>query len=267
MKTKRPSTPKYNVPAVEKALDILEALAVTATPQSLADLARTLNRTSSELFRMLTVLERRAYVLRDPQSDGYSLSLRLYELAHTHSPVDQLLRAASQPMRALADSVRESCHLSVMHRDQLLVLMQMESPEKLRLSIEVGARFEPLHATSGRLLLAMLPEEERETLLEANAAFERLSRKEQERIRVELSSIHESGYAIASSETRAGMKDIAVAIGNHAIGVTAALTIPCLLGGRDERDLHRLRLALQRCAAQITAALGLTAPGQASPRN
>ena len=158
MGSSRSIMPKYHVPALEKALDVLEALAASSVPQSLADLARTLKRTSSELFRMLTVLERRSYVLKDPVTGSYSLSLKLYELGHTHSPVERMVGVASRPMRELADDVRESCHLSVLSRGSLMILMQVESPEKLRLSIEVGARFPALHTSSGRLLLAYLPE-------------------------------------------------------------------------------------------------------------
>jgi DNA-binding IclR family transcriptional regulator len=58
----------YFAPALEKGLDVLEALAVARTPQTLAQLARTLNRTSSELFRMIDALEKRFYIIRDPET-------------------------------------------------------------------------------------------------------------------------------------------------------------------------------------------------------
>ena len=85
-KSERPVS-KYHVPALEKGLDILETLASSAVPQSLSELARSLHRSSSELFRMLDSLERRGYILKDLVSGNYRLSLKLYELAHTHSPV------------------------------------------------------------------------------------------------------------------------------------------------------------------------------------
>ncbi|MGI9071598.1 MAG: hypothetical protein ACR2JB_09865 [Bryobacteraceae bacterium] len=60
---------------------------------------RFLGRTSSELFRMIDALEKRSYIVRDPVSGGYRLTVKLYELAHTHSPVDELLRAAEFAIR------------------------------------------------------------------------------------------------------------------------------------------------------------------------
>ena len=73
-----PKTPNYPVPALEKGLDIVETLAAAAVPQSLAELADALDRSSSELFRMLNCLERRGYVKRDGSSGKYALTLRLY---------------------------------------------------------------------------------------------------------------------------------------------------------------------------------------------
>lgn len=148
------SIPAYSVPALEKGLDILESLAAAPVPLSLAELARDLDRGSAEIFRMLVCLERRAYLRRDPVSGKYSPTLRMFELAHAHSPLQTLLEAAREPMRDLAVRLRESCHLSVLERGQLLVIASENSPESIRLAIEVGGRFEPKRTVSGRLLLS-----------------------------------------------------------------------------------------------------------------
>lgn len=42
--------------------------------------------TSSELFRMVTVLSRRGYI-EQQEGDRYSLTLKLFELAHRHKPI------------------------------------------------------------------------------------------------------------------------------------------------------------------------------------
>ena len=102
------SQPSYHVPALEKGLDILECLATHDSPLTQAQLARVLGRGASELFRMLTCLERRGYIQRDPLSGAYSLTLRLFELGHTHSPYQGLLQAAIRPMRELVEEVSES---------------------------------------------------------------------------------------------------------------------------------------------------------------
>ena len=132
---------KYRVPALEKGLDILETLAHSQTPLSLTELARKQGRSSSELFRMLAVLESRGYINKGEASGNYALSLKLYELAHLHPPVMNLLEAAAQPMKNVTNVLRESCHLSVLRRGKLVVLKEVLSPARVRLSVPVGGRF------------------------------------------------------------------------------------------------------------------------------
>src|SRR5689334_16359281 len=212
-KLERPMS-KYHVPALEKGLDILETLANSAVPQSLSELARSLHRSSSELFRMLDSLERRGYILKNVVSGNYRLSLKLYELAHTHSPVEQLLSAAAKPMRDVAERLRESCHLSVLSRGQVVVLAQEESPDKVRLSVEVGARFSAIHTVSGRLLLAQLESDHVADLLAADSEYRDLSRTQQKQLMVDLKEIRQKGVSMAVNETLVGVQDFAVPVGN-----------------------------------------------------
>src|SRR4051812_11171207 len=121
-KLEKKATPSYSVPALEKGLDIIESLAASPAPLSLAELAKDLNRGSAEIFRMLVCLERRAYLRRDALSGKYAPTLRLFELAQAHSPLKTLLTVASEPMREVSAILGESCHLSVLERGRLLVV-------------------------------------------------------------------------------------------------------------------------------------------------
>ncbi len=91
------SAAAYTAPALEKGLDILELLAGEAGGISQTVIAQRLARTTTELFRMLAVLERRGYVMRELDG-GYRLTLRLFELAHQHPPLKRLLTVALPAM-------------------------------------------------------------------------------------------------------------------------------------------------------------------------
>jgi len=108
----RQASPEYAVPALDRALDILEVLSGSPVPMSLTDLSKALDYAPSGLFRLMTRLEKRRYVVREAESGKYSLTLKLFELSHTHSPVENLMRAAAGPMRDLAAQVEESVHLA-----------------------------------------------------------------------------------------------------------------------------------------------------------
>jgi DNA-binding IclR family transcriptional regulator len=254
---KKREQPSYFAPALEKGLDVLETLANAGGPQTLAELARRLNRTSSELFRMIDALEKRSYIVRDPATGAYSLTLKLYELAHTHSPVDQLLRAADLPMRQLVKTLRESCHLSVLHGDLLVVIAQQESPEPVRLSVEVGSLVPPFNTTSGLLLVAFMESERQSRLLEQDFTYAKMSRKKRAVLEQRFATIRSHGWHLALSTRRTGF-DLSCLVGNPSLGVIAALAVPFLPGGPHQGKEKRAIPTVLECANRITLALGLT---------
>jgi len=246
----------YKVPALEKGLEILEKLSESSEPLSLTELSHALGRGASELFRMIGFLVERGYVIRDA-SGNYRLSLKLYELSHRHSPVEQLLKAAVIPMRELSADVGESCHLSVLHDRRLVVLYQQDSPKKYRFSVEVGANYEVTTSVSGRLLLAYLSPEERNDVLANNAKYVEMAPERRQKFAENLALIVEQGYSYSSGETHVGVEDIAVLVGNSRFGMSAALCIPRLSSAEEPRPYESLLAPLRQCAAQIARGAGL----------
>ncbi|MBB1604244.1 IclR family transcriptional regulator [Variovorax sp. UMC13] len=249
--------PKYAVPAVEKALDVLELLSAQAVPMTQAQLARALGREPSELFRMLSALEARGYLRRE-DNGGYVLTLKLFELSRTHSPHEQLLRAATAPMRELVDNIRESCHLSVLHRDQLLVLTQVDAPTSIRLSVEAGSLHSAVDTLSGQVLLANSPEDERDELLGRRAEYQRRSADERTAYLALLAKMRADGWGYAENARFVGGRDLSVPVGNPRGRTRAVLTIASLRGTHTAHDdLFDLLPRLQRCAEDIGRIAGI----------
>ncbi len=247
---------KYHVPSLEKGLDILETLARSQTPLSLTELARKLGRSSSELFRMLAVLEARGYINKGQTTGNYALSLKLYELAHLHPPVMNLLEAASQPMENVTTVLRESCHLSVLRRGKLVVLKEVLSPARVRISVPVGGRFSAVGTVSGRLLLAYLPDE-LEAFLSNCTEYAEMSLNDRRTLELKLAEIRETGVSTAVSETHLGVSDAAVLVGNPQIGLCAALAVASLRSTSNPDHFQCIKNQLKQCAQTITQAMGL----------
>jgi DNA-binding IclR family transcriptional regulator len=252
----KPNEGKYSAPALEKGLDILEALANSEQPQGIADLSRILNRTPSEIFRMVSTLEKRGYIVRN-DAGSFQLSLKLYELAHTHSPFEKVMKAASGPMRKLSDEVRETTVLAALSHGQLIVLAEELSTRRVRLSVEIGSPVPALLTVSGQLLVAHMATDERERFLAGDSEFHAMSAAKQKQVLAMLDEIREAGYCIASSNFRTGI-DIAVPIGNPNIGLMASLAIPVLAGGENEGKDKRLLKAMMACTREINASLQLS---------
>ena len=247
---------KYSVPALEKGLDVLEYLSDQAVPLTQAQLARALNRQAGEIFRMLACLESRGYLRREPTTGAYSLTLKLFELSRTHSPYEALLKAAQPLMRGLAEDLRESCHLSVLHRERVLVLAQEESPKPFRLSVEVGSQHSPMHTTSGRVLLANMDPEDREELLTHELEWRRAKPAARAQFMKRLAAIRARGYERSEGERFVGGLDIGVSVGSPGSSIKAALTI-ATLKEKSGPSLENMLPALKACADVIAVHAGL----------
>jgi DNA-binding IclR family transcriptional regulator len=254
---------KYSVPALEKGLDVLEYLSDQAVPLTQAELARALNRQAGEIFRMLACLESRGYLRREPTTGAYSLTLKLFELSRTHSPYEVLLKAAQPLMRGLAEDLRESCHLSVLHRERVLVLAQEESPKPFRLSVEVGSQHSPLHTTSGRVLLANMTPADCEDLLTHDLEWRREKPATRAQFLKRLAAIRARGYERAEGERFIGGLDIGVPVGVPASSIKAVLTI-ATLKEKSGPTLETMLPALKACADVIAVHAGLKPEEEAS---
>ena len=220
---------KYQAPALDKGLDILEYLSSQSVPLSQTEIATGIEKTPNEIYRMLMSLEGRGYILRDEVSGKYRLSLKLFYLSHRHSPIDELRKAAQFPLEELANTIRQSCHLSILYMNQVMVIIHAKSPGPIALSIEEGNLF-PLPLTaSGKVLLAYMPENERNTVLKNNTIFKKYAKPQQEDFLTSLADIQKTGSYFKNSDSVSGVTDISVPIGvADKNGIIACLTISML---------------------------------------
>jgi len=248
---------RYRAPALSKGLDILELLASTPAGCTQAEIARTLGRTASEIFRMLMVLKGRGFVDHDPEDERYVLTLRLFELAHRHPPLRRLTVAAGEPMQHLADRVNQSAHLAIPDGGAVMVVAQVDGPDNHITSVRLGARFPLAETASGRVLAAWLGPDQLSALLarlppEAVPAFQDV-----------LPAIRAAGCWEADSYSIRGVRNLSAPIRDHTGRVVAALTIPYMqrLTGGPHPPPEAARAALLEIAAQISHRLGAGAQG------
>ncbi|MDQ7948436.1 MAG: IclR family transcriptional regulator [Pedobacter sp.] len=251
---------KYQAPALDKGLDILEYLAAQSVPLSQSEIALGIDKTPNEIYRMLMSLEGRGYILRDEVSGKYRLSLKLFYLSHRHSPVDELRKAAQFPLEELADSVRQSCHLSILYMNQVMVIIHAKSPGPIALSIEEGNLF-PLPLTaSGKVLLAYLPTTERDAILRNDQIYKKYPKPKKDEFLASLAHIQQTGAYFKPSDLAEGVNDISIPIGKaNKDGLIACLTISMLstLNANKPINSDEILAEANKCVKKIENRIGV----------
>lgn len=243
-----PRQPSYAAPAVEAALSILETLG-TVHEMGVTELARKLSLGKSSVYRLLATLARRGYVEKNPQSDRYQLTYRLFAVGSPAADRFGLREAAHPVMQRLAAETGETVNLGVLDGTRVVNLHKVESRHLLRMHMEVGGGV-PAHATAlGKVLLAGLePSKVAERL--GSQRLARLTRRtigDRTTLQRSLARIREQGFAIDDEECSLGLRCVAAPIRDHRGSVVAALSI----SGPTQRLSHPV---LARTAERVRAA-------------
>src|SRR6476661_7271976 len=89
------------VQAVDRAAELLKAVANASAPATVLDLARSCGLNRSTAWRLLATLERQGLVERDPTTQRYSLGYAIYQIAAGDNH-DSLARRAHPALERLA---------------------------------------------------------------------------------------------------------------------------------------------------------------------
>jgi DNA-binding IclR family transcriptional regulator len=245
---------RYRAPALDKGLDILELLAGVDGGLTQAEIAKRLDRSPNEFYRMLDRLVRRGYVTR-PDGDRYSLTLKLFGLAQLHPPVRRLVSYATPLMRELADGSRQANQLVVFDRGSAVVIAQQEAPGYWGISIRVGSHVSLFDTGSGHVLLAFRPADERLMMISEHLRSTERPAQPPEFFE-RLDQIQDRGYEMMASMQTAGVYNLSAPVLGPDGKAIAALTIPyiALVNAPDAPDITetiRLLEATTRTLSQL----------------
>ncbi|MGB3646887.1 MAG: IclR family transcriptional regulator [Mesorhizobium sp.] len=247
---------RYRAPALDKGLDILELLASVDGGLTQAEIAKRLDRSPNEFYRMLDRLVRRGYVTR-PDGDRYSLTLKLFGLAQLHAPVRRLVSYATPIMRELAETSWQANQLVVFDRGNAVVIAQQEAPRYWGISIRVGSHISLFDTGSGHVLLAFRsPDERRMMIAEHLRSNEKIELPSDFFDR--LDQVRDRGYEMMASLQTAGVYNLsAPVLGPDGSGI-AAITIPyvTLVNAPSAPDITRTIGLLQDAAARLSQLAG-----------
>ena len=132
---------------------------------SLSDLARELEFNKTTTYRLLTALESEGMVSRDHESGVFRLGPEIIAMGGRALRANDLRSVAHTELDALAQMVGEAATLEILMDGQTLILEEVVSNHVVASWQSVGTRY-PAHATStGKVLLAFLPQSELQAAL------------------------------------------------------------------------------------------------------
>jgi IclR family KDG regulon transcriptional repressor len=234
----------------DQALRILLEVAERG-PMSATELSRSLGMNRTVVHRLLSTLQRRAFVRR--QDDGYVVGPVVMRLADSVEPT--LRRVALPVIRRTSEEIGETIALSAPDGAQVVTVAQWIGGDNMvRVQHTIGARHPLYLGASGRAILAFL----------GDAAIGRALRRldDADTVRAQLEEIRELGYAVSHDELQRGVYGTAAPVLDENGRPVAAVAILVPLSRVPEGAEHAE--CVVKAAAEIAADLREGAPAAAA---
>jgi DNA-binding IclR family transcriptional regulator len=246
---------RYNAPALEKGLAILEIVSSSAQPMKTEDIARAAGRSRNEIYRMLQVLESHGYIERSSVAEGYTTTNKLFTLGMRRAPIANLNEAALPEMRRLSDELGLSVRLVVPSGDQIVFIAGVETTVSFGFSVHLGYHRPVVLASSGRLLFAFqTPERQRSWLAELRRSAP--PGADFDSFLADANKARRDGWIIRRSVTVEGVIDICAPIWTAtSVGCAANLMVPLIRIIGQEHRAEDVARTTRAAADRITHVL------------
>jgi len=259
--TKTPS-----VPALQRGLAILERIANSRRGLTFAQLARFFDFPKSSVHTLVLTLEREGYLQRDDATGRYMTGRKLVHIAGMTLDGLVVRERAAPLLRTLVADTGMTAHLAVLDRHEVTVVAKVDRPGVHRIATWVGKRMD-VHCTSlGKCLVAHLPDEQVDRLINDRGLLRHNEHTivSPERLKQELARTRALGYAVDDEEEELGGRCVGAPVWDRDGRVVAAVSVA---GGIDQINADTLAtIAAQVIAAAmaISKELGYRAGGDAT---
>ena len=213
------------VQSVDRALTILEILA-RRREVGVTDIASELGVHKSTAFRLVVVLEDHGLVEQTTERGKYRLGFGVVRLAGSAAAQLDLAQESQAACEELVAAVGETANVAILDEGWATNISEVRGEAAVVSQSWVGRRT-PLHATSsGKVLLAFQPKDDRERVLaQPLEQFTTQTIVEPDLLRVELAQIRERGWASTCEELEVGLNAVAAPIRGADGTVVAAVSV------------------------------------------
>ena len=162
--------PQYQVRALERALDLLDAFTLAEPELSFTQLTERSGLSKGTAVRRLSILERRGFLERSPDTDRYRIGLRTFELGSVYIQSFQLEAESELFQRR---GTRAGSNLGVLDQGDVVHIVVVPASRPIHFSVRSGQRDAAHSSGLGKVLLAALPQAEVDEIIAARGLPQR----------------------------------------------------------------------------------------------
>ncbi|MDR1318427.1 MAG: IclR family transcriptional regulator [Treponema sp.] len=247
-----------------KALQILEGMTKIKTPARLQDIAKSLKMPQSTILRFLNTFIDFGYIIQDPGSSCYYLTLKLADMGNRVGSGFSFQDSLVKYIKEAAAAFDESASLCIEQNMQMLYIATEEGPGRTLQTLHRIGHIAPMHATGVGKLHLLNYSEERLKELERKFGFPRYTKHtitDLDSLKKEIAWVKKSGYALDREECEEGVCCIAVPVKNFQNHVAAGISISAPVSRLDKQKTGKIISFLKEISLRASRELGWESQG------
>lgn len=252
--------------AVMKVFAILQALA-EREEMGITELSSRLALPKATAHRFLQSMRALGYVKQEPDTERYSLTMKMFELGSQALAGLNLVELARPYMQKISDLTGETVHLGTLIESEIIYAHKVDSRHNLGMYSRVGRRA-PLHCTAiGKCLLAWESPERRDQII-AGITFKRYQEKtitDRKSLLLELELVRTKGHAEDREEFDDHIRCLGIPIFDRHGTAVAGMSVSFPTFRYPEKQEPEILALLYEASREISAALGCTDSPIATP--
>lgn len=204
---------------------LIEALAEREEPYGLTELSRATRFDKATTYRLLEALIRHGYVTKLEDQSQYELSLKPWMLGSRVVARRPLMQQVQQPLRELAEMSGETVYLAICEGLEAVYLAKIDSRYPLRAHTPIGGRVPLYCGSTGKALLAYLPQADIDKVAKSLVVFTPRTISTKKALLEELAKMRTQGFAIAEGEWDPSISGVAAPVFGPDSHVIASLGV------------------------------------------
>lgn len=212
------------IKAVERAAGILDVLEAEG-PMGVSEVADRIGVSKGTAHTYLSTLEGERLVAAD--AGKYRLSLRYLSLAEQVTERTEIYDLAKNEVDKLAEATGERAQFAMLENGMVANVYRARGENAIRTTVTVGQYDYPHYIAVGKAMLAHLPAERLDAIIEDQGLPGRTERTTTDpgRLREHLSTVREQGYAVDDEERARGIRCVGAAILDDAGDVLGGISV------------------------------------------
>ncbi|MGD9562440.1 MAG: IclR family transcriptional regulator [Pyrinomonadaceae bacterium] len=246
-----------SVPAIEKAMAVLERLASSQNGLGLSELTRDLSLPKSSTYGMLLTLERLGYLHRNHDTGRYTFGMKIMSLANMALNGLNLRKLAAPHLRELMKKTQLTVHMTIRERNEAVIIEKADSPYTPKVETWVGKRM-GIHCTAaGKALLSDWAEDDIDRLIRFGLPrYNDNTIVSPKKLKKELALVAKQGYALDDEEETIGSRCVGAPIVDQIGKVVAAVSVAGYKQQIHHETFPSLIVMVKETAGKIAAQLG-----------